>query len=267
MTTTTPADDDRELRYAEKIAKLRDLIERAATDEEADTATRRAQELMTRYAISEEVIARVRGREVPDTVVSVKITYTGIFHQAAHDIGSAVAEHNDCRTLIYPTGRSTVLEVIGFSRDVERVKMLDASLQLQATVAVTRWWRALDDTSWMTAMQRYKARRTFLFGFARGLSQKLAQARDAGRRDAQEDARTETGESAELVAMSTELVLRDKSGHVDDWVDRTYGSSLRTVKRRYASGGAAASDAGRAAGRRADVGQGGLPGTRRELDR
>lgn len=261
MTQLTDTDE----KYAAKVAKLIELANRPTTGQaEAENALAKAAEIMERYALSEAAIAIVQGLEVPDTIVREHITYSGIYHRVLFDIGDAVASSQGCKTLILLRPKTTRITIIGFSRDVERVKFLDASCQLQATRALATWWKAQGDVSWMTAMMKFKAKRTFLKGFAHGLDAKLTEARRVAHEGAIDDVSNRTGQTGAEARTSTELVLRSKQEKIDDWVDTTYGK-LKTTTRRMSFGGMNAYGSGAVAGRRADVGQRNVGGTRREL--
>jgi hypothetical protein len=255
-------------RFADKVAKLlRKAEDPGASPAEAEAFLAKAQALMVEYAITEELLARARGdvERTREEVVESSITYTGIYHQALFDVGSAVAKANDCRVLIRRGGKSTTLIIIGFESDVARVKMLDASAQIQATGGLVKWWKQ-QDSSWMSGMQKYKARREFLFGFASGLASKLQEARAQGH-DAAAEAQVKREHVAKTdAAEGVALVVRDKKAHVNDWVDQTYGR-LRYSSRRYSSGGYEARNSGHAAGRRADLGGKAVAGGGKQLGR
>lgn len=245
-----------DLKYAEKIAKLLRQAEGAGTQAEADAFTEKAQQLLVTYAISEELLAQAQGLDVvQDTVVEETITYTGIYRQALFDIGRAIARANGCKVLII-NGNGfkpayVKLCVVGFSKDVGRVKLLDASIQLQAGIAQRRWWEeysfAKPSTDHLSGMAKFKMRREFLFGFARGLAVKLQAAAQAGVSEGEKMAGARVG--------SGELVLRDRAVRVQEWYDVTYGKTTRKVRRSYSYGGSDARNAGHAAGRTANVGQ------------
>jgi hypothetical protein len=61
-------------------------------------------------------------------------------------------------------------------------------------------------------------------------------------------------------------VLLSKKERVQDWVDSTYGGTLRSVRRNYSSGGYAAANAGYQAGQNADLGNPRLGG-KKEIGR
>lgn len=257
---------DAQLPQAEKIAKLLRLAETTENEAEAEAFNQRAQQLMVKYAINERLINMARGQEEKDTVAEERIDYKGIFHMALFRIGSVIAHNNDCRVLItkYSGESRTTLHVIGFTKDIADVKVLDASIQVQASTAMQRWYRE-QNVQHKTPMEKSKMRREFLFGFANGLNSKLGLARRAGVKQATADEAKRTGDT-DTAEKSTELVLRTKKEHVDEWMDTKYGNSLRSVRGNYSSGGYAARAAGTTAGRSANVGQPGIGG-KRELER
>jgi hypothetical protein len=218
---------------------------------------------MVTYAITEELVAAAAGTQLNDDVVEESIEYTGIYRQALYDIGAAVAKANGCKVLISNWKKNTtILHVIGFKTDVTKVHMLDASLQIQAATARGRWEREGGVNSAWSGMTKFKSRRQFYYGFAQGLASKLDAAKRAGRDEAVTTYAAETGQTEAVVSTSTDLVLRTRTERVQDWYDETYGGRTRNVSRRYSAGAASAGDAGRAAGRSANVGQAGLGHTR-----
>lgn len=256
-------------RYADKIAKLLRKAENpAVTPQEAEAFLAKAQELMTQWGIDEALIAKAAGQEVKEEIVEEIIKYTGVYHAALFDIGWAIARANDCKSFIGRRGSYTTQTVVGFKSDVERVKMLDTSAQIQATGALTKWW-AEQNSSYMTAMQKFKARREFLFGFANGLHTQLIAAKKKGEKAAAQSEAERAGVSATEASESVALVVKSRKERVEDWVDKQYGRSLRGVSRNYASGGRDARAAGSAAGRKADISnRGGVRGgSRGELGR
>jgi hypothetical protein len=250
-------------KFADKISKLLAKAESTNSDAEAEALVAKAQEWMTEYAIDEAMIDAARGLESAEKVVEAQIVYRGIFRVASFDIGKVLCKPNDCRHLISNGHNTTTLYVVGFESDVARVKMLDASVQIQAHGALLRWGREPEQVEAkriLSGMQWYKSRREFLFGFANGLEAQLAKARGKAVKTAQ--AKQSSGPSD-----SVELVLRDKKARVDDWVDQSYGE-LRNVSRRYSSGGHGARSAGHAAGQRANAsGRGEVHGNARSLPR
>ncbi len=272
-------------KYADKIAKLLRKAEATNVAEEAQAFTAKAQELMQLYAIDEELLARARGENdrVAEAIIEDEILYTGIYRDALYDVGAAVAAANNVRRLISKRaardGRpaTTVLHLIGFESDVRRVQLLNASVQIQATSAQLNWWRDhKDEYAMYGGMEKFKARREFIFGFSQGLSSKLEEANIRAQNEAAQHAATRAEEEDETVehedavadaTASVALVIQDKQEKVNDWMDETYGGRIRKVSRNYASGGGSANGAGYAAGRSADMGGGKISGSQRSIGR
>jgi hypothetical protein len=251
----TESAEDAKRPYAERIAKLLTRAEGTDNQHEADLANEMAARLMEKYAISADLLAQARGAEIQDHIVEERIEYGGIFHMAKWDIGKAIATNvpNVEHMISRPGGSHSTLILIGFSKDVERVKLLDASLQLQASSAMQRWWRD-QNKSWMTPMQKSKERRGFLVGYANGVSMKLARARREGREDAIDEEAKRSARDASEVRKSTELVLVSKGEQVDQWIDSKYGNTIHKVKRNYQTGGWSAKAEGYREGQRANTG-------------
>jgi hypothetical protein len=147
----------------------------------------------------------------------------------------------------------TTLTVVGFERDVERVKMLDASLQIQAVRAMNEWWKTIDTSIYRTQRDKFKVRREFILGFANGLATKLEHARIEGEQVAARNEAERTQRSEFEASESVALVLRAKRDRVMDWM----GGNMRVGKGRavrYNGGGSRAQYAGREAGQRATLG-------------
>jgi hypothetical protein len=257
---------DEQVTYADKIAKLLRKAETTDSVQEAEALTAKAQALMVRFAISEELLRQATGEQEQDHIENDNIVYRGIFHMALFDIGRAVADTNNCFVMIHKHRHESVTELllVGYTRDISNVKVLDASIQVQASSAMQAWYRQ-QDTSYRTPMQKSKMRREFLFGFAKGLKAKLLVAKRVGLRDATDDEAKRAGVDVETAGKSTDLVLRTKDENIKNWVDNEYGNTLRTVRRNYSSGGYQARNAGFAAGQRANIGQPSVGGSRRQI--
>lgn len=252
--------DTMQNKYANKIALLlRKAEDPACSAEESEAFVNKAQALMTRYAIEEAMIDEARGDVRQDTVTEKLIPYLGVYQPALWDIGKEIGRAQNCKVLIsrenWRRPPQTVLYLVGFESDIDRAIMLDASVQLQAQIAMRKWAKA-ELPSWLTQPEKFKARRQFLFSFAEGLRARLAQAAQEGK---EEFVRSEAppsvgGEDATRAGM--ELVLRSRKDQVQDWYDEKYGRA-RGVSRRYDKGGFSSSRAGYRAGMNANTGHGG----------
>jgi hypothetical protein len=269
MSTTHTSHEDK---YAERIAKLLAKAE-STTPEEAELLVAKAQELMTTYAISQAMIDAKGGVE-RDEIVEVKIRFEGTYRLAQFDIARTLAVANNCRVLQstggggggrrsyyrYQTPHKTIY-VIGFKSDVDRVELLNASLQIQCARALGTWWKNDVDEynkSWWTSHQKSIERREFIFGFSNGLANKLFHANEAARAaDAAERAAAENITETEA-SDSVALVLRSREDRVSDWMDETYGKLGKGRGGAYSSGSHSSRSAGNAAGRSASTGTGHL---------
>ena len=252
-------------KYAEKIAKILRQAESVAGTPEADTFVRRAQELMTTWCIDEAMLARARGdvEKVKEDIIEETIEYKGVYHRAQYQIGSTITGSNDCKALITNYGKSSHLHVIGFESDVRNVLMLNTSLQIQCADALNKWWQK-QDTGWMSAMDKFKERREFIYGFASGLASQLYTAKTAGRVQAAQNEAQRSEIDLEQATESVALVIRTKEENVKDWIDNRYGRLRPGRATSRSRGGYGASSAGRAAGSTANAGRSSIGGSSRK---
>ena len=265
-------------KYAGKIVGLLRKAEGGTTPEEAELLLAKAQELMTKYAIEQALLNEVLGQE-DDPIEQIQLVYTGFLRRALAKIGWAVLRANECKGIYHEWGTFTdvngrtwkqcyFLTVTGFRHDLERVRMLDTSLQLQAALAVAAWWKAgATERSLYTysKLQTHRERRNFVRGFAFRISDRLNQAAmSAEKQIADEEAIRKSTSHAEA-SESIALVLRNRRDRVQDWYDECYGRTLRTYRRRGEGGSNSSWLSGEAAGDRADIGQPGIDGGSKEL--
>lgn len=234
-------------KWQDKIAALlRKAEDPSIGQAEADSFFEKAQELMTKYAIDEAIIASRRTVTEAEQIVRAEIHFHSIYSRALYYVGRAIAVNNDCKVLIRK-GNSlmhTTLVVIGYESDVRRVEMLNASVQIQCAAATVHFWNDYED-KWMleTERERFKVRRQFIFSYSNGLDDKLAHARERGLATAGQ----EYGDT------SVALVVRDKSQHVEAWVEESYGKLRKSGGKSFAGGGHEAHVAGYTAGQNANV--------------
>lgn len=262
--TTTATFEKVKADVAEKVRKLLAQAEDpAATPEEAQTFTAKAQQLMTKYAID---LAMITDAERIDRVVERGWRIDGPY--AAHKVSlvNSVSRANDCRA-IYTTldGGARYIEVVGFPTDVEWVETLSASLVLQLTAVLT------------AAMRVKPARvhgRTFAVGFVEGFVQEVSGRLHKARREAVAAADAERlrnawsdtslfGTQERADGRSVELVLVAKARQVEDEFKVRFPGA-RSVSRYTRLSSWAGYAPGREAGRRANLARGSV-GTRRGL--
>lgn len=234
----------KKLSREEMIAKLLQKAE-TTTPEEAEALTQKAVELMQKYGITQAMLnARRTGDK--ERIEMLHIPLKGIYAMGYMNMMSAIASaYGDVKTYYTPYKQSdVVLTVTGFESDVSQLKILLASLQLQVVIAINTWWKSDDNEltrDRATAMEKFKAKRTFIKAFGNGAAERILTARRRVVQDAEEE------------TPGTELVLRDRKKAVEEFVAAKV-PGLKTVKRREKSGGYHASRAGYRAGQNANTG-------------
>lgn len=262
-------EDDLTDKWANRIRKMLERAEGAGTAEEAETYTTRAMELMEKYGIEEAMLGRTKER-ADDVIESLVIKHTGIYRMVKKNITFAVIRGVGAKgyysDMNYGRGKYTAVHAFGFTSDIARIELLDASLQLQCTMAMTVWEKERG-ALWgeRSSFNKFKDRREFIDSFASGVSSKMRIARTTAVKEAAAERATETGETVEETTTGMELALRDRTERVKDWFDRTHGQGLRAGTNRRTSGSAGAATAGYDAGTRADTGTNTVTGARRAL--
>jgi hypothetical protein len=278
MTEGTP-----QAKYADKITKLLAKAE-STTPEEAELLVAKAQELMMQYAITQAMIDEARGIDT-DEIGQVDIYFVGIFQRSTMQIGFTLVNNNSCKCVytnseyyspheidgkVYKQWHK--ITVTGFQSDLDRVQLLNASLQLQCSRAMQAWWKAEDRTvscrtcgrrhsTWWSKAEAFKQRSSFIMGFAAALSTKLHDANEAGRKAAAQEAAVRNSTTEAEASDSVALVVRSRKDKVNDWYDKQYGKSLRSGRTGRRSVNHSAYGAGQAAGARANTGQSGVGGS------
>jgi hypothetical protein len=234
----------------DKIAKLRKLAENGAcTDEERETLQGKIAYLMTKYSIAHAKIDAKRmaeGKAGGEEITRRTINFKGIYAQAyvlmAHDVTMAMGNLKAIQIVKNSKKSDIDYTLTGFESDVEQARLLLVSMQLQAAVALDRWWQANWQTAHMTAMEKFKERREFIVGFGRGAGSRIKEA-----------AARAVGE-AEASEPGTELVLVKRSELIEERFAQFY-PSVRTSKMRMSSGSGSGRRAGYDAGRASDTGE------------
>jgi hypothetical protein len=255
-------------KYADKIANL--LAKAEATDsvEEAEAIFSKVQQLMTKHMIDEEMIAAARGQARQDEIVRDALVYTGTLRKSEYLIGSYVARVNGVKA--YWTESKDyeaklwkqTLVMVGWQSDIERVKMLDTSLRLQAAQALRTWWKDSEERLFLGGRRATRAKHEFLESFAAAVYGRLQNAKRQGQAEAVKSEAERSKQTAAAASESVALVLRSRDQQVNDWFDKNMGVKLRSTTRRYSSVSRSARHAGNAAGRSANIGQPSVNGKR-----
>lgn len=227
-----------------KIAQLLAQAESTTHEAEAITFREHAERLMVRFGI-EEATARAHGQKPQEEIVQRTVSFTGIYKTALVYLVHYISEPLGCKILISRSWdkKTESAYVIGFDSDVARVEQLARSLEHQVLSAVKQWWKSAPERSYLTGMEAFKSRRSFILGFGQECKKRLAEANT---------------EVVEEQGAGTELVLVNRKKLVDE-----FAAGMATRKSRGGmSGGLGGATAGRQAARNANLGQTGLGGGR-----
>jgi hypothetical protein len=248
---------------ADKVRKLLTQAEDpAATPEEAQTFTMKAQQLMSKYSIDQAMVMdtgktgviTARGWEVPGPYANRKVSLV-----------SAVARANECRAIYTDLGGGRRhIEVVGYPTDVDWVETLSGSLDIQLAGALLTATRAKPPGV---------HGRTFAVGFVQGfiaeIATRLAKARqqaiaEADAAGAGADGGTGAGAAPGAQGPSAALVLLDKGKRVEDEF-KVRHPRVRTAYQSVRLQSWSGYGPGRAAGKRATMARGAVEGGRRRL--
>jgi Protein of unknown function (DUF2786) len=228
----------------DKIKKLLAVANDPATTEEAQqTYMDKATSLMAKWGIDQAVLsatdeaARIAD-EIVMVVFDVKAPAAKTYSREWARIGVGVAGAFGLMGIFAVRGQGMYgVTMIGYASDVSRAEMLWRSLELQASWSLATWVRTENGFKGLTPMERYKARRGFIVGFARRTEARL--------KDLHQKVVAEEG------GPGTEIVLRDRRRRVEDWANL----NLKTSKMRPTKHSVNGLEAGAAAGDQAHIGQ------------
>jgi hypothetical protein len=155
-----------EARHLERIRALLAKAESTEFDEEAESFTAKAQELMTRHSIDAALIAaHAAGKNAENRPIAIRLGIDDPYASAKAFLLTQIADASDCSSVWSKDfGFSTVF---GFEAELASVELLYTSLLLQARGAMVRAGES---------GQRAKSRRfrqSFLVGFATRIGERL----------------------------------------------------------------------------------------------
>jgi hypothetical protein len=228
------------------LRRVQALLAKAESTEftaEAEALLAKAQELMTRHAIDEAMLAATDGRAAvieAETVV-IPVPYAS----AKASLLAQVAPANGCRCVRIGGSRGpNRCVLVGFRGDLARTTTMFGALSMQAV-------RAMLQTPVPPDAGARSFRHAFLLGFARRIGERLA----AAQATAVADAEAEGGSRLALV-------LADRQAQVDQAFAGRFPSTTTSYRRSSSHFGARA---GWAAGGRASLARGDLAGDGRAL--
>jgi hypothetical protein len=245
-----------------KIEQIRKLLALARDERapraEAESAAEKAALLLSKYQLDEaQVLADdTTGQTwtIADREFVVTAPYaTGraqLFYAVAFSLGVRPITHSNPKRPVGGDGGAVHLHLFGTQSQIDLVIMMFESLKLQAIIFEQQDAR----TSWEFQNHPRAWRRAYLLGYAKTIRHRLLAAQDRATREHYRD----HGNGAELV-------LVNRKALVDRRVAEVY-PRLRSGRRATTSSSGGWS-AGRAAGNRADIGQGRIGGTNRQLGR
>lgn len=235
------------------IRRVQGLLAKAESSEfeaERKACYDKAQDLMTRHAVEEAVIAAEAtrlGKQRPREVESEVFVYT--MNQAnrppKRHLLSGVCEANGVKPVYYNgSKKEQKAMLVGFRDDLDFVKRVYTSLYLQGH---------RDGGTAYLASDRYASRVVYLTNFLLGFADTVNTRLRAQNRKTAEAIKEETGTSVALVLVSRDEAVQEK---VSELFPRLRNSRNARIGTAYG-----ATSAGRAAGARAD-----LSGGRNNLD-
>jgi uncharacterized protein DUF2786 len=168
-----------DVRHLERVRALLAKAESTEFDAEADALTAKAQELMTRHAIDDALLAvHGAGRDSGAQPSAMRIGIDDPYAHPKATLLAMIGDASQCRAVWSKNfGFSTVF---GFAGDLASVELLYTSLLLQARSAMMRAGER-DKRA-----RRSSFRRSFLLGFANRIGGRLEEAAGAAVADAVE---------------------------------------------------------------------------------
>lgn len=231
-----------------------------ATQHERDLAAEQAERLMIKHAIDRTMLNLTDTGRPEEAIVVKDLFFSGTYaYEEMTGLCAVIRSlglypyYTDYRRFgmydreTFKTVKGMQLHIAGFESDVDDALRLIASLRIQTAVALKDWAKT-GLTSYMSGMEKYKARRNFIEYFGRGAGARIKET-------LKQETQTVTG---------SELVLVDRSKKVSDYVNSTVKLGRGHDRRQYSSGGV---DAGYSAGKNANFGGKAVSGGSRAINR
>lgn len=239
------SNDKREAMINKITALLTKAEDKGCTPEESEAFFAKAQALMTKWAIDEQML-KMSGKIVDDYIKTIRVNIASTYFMALITLWDSVAKANDCYVLYSKYGSKGQAVVTGYESDLARVQLLVTSLQVFALREAQRESRAQGGD--------YYFRRSFITAFANRIGARLREQRDLNVKEA-------SAASADLLP-----ALVDKRKQVEEYVHDNMRVG-RSRARGATKGSFAGASAGRSAADRADIGNTRIGGSRGSLGR
>ena len=204
------------LTLAEQVQLMLQKAE-TATPAEAEMLTKRAEKLMVQHGLSDAMIAAASPEAQKEKIIEYRMPFTDTYSVARAEMVTAIAAaFGTLRTLRSVYNRNHFAYIVGHESDVQRAVTLIESLMIQADRACRDWWNreGKQQAYWMTAREQLKARRQFYYSFGYAVAKRI-----------RETVVTVTEEEA---IPGAALVLVDRKGLVDGYVDEKYHGKSRS---------------------------------------
>lgn len=214
---------------------------------ERENAAARAAEIMARHSIDKAKARAAQGQPPEGLKVSPYAVANSDSHgQARSVMATQIVAAMGCETIIKPApvGRPFTLIIAGTKSDVDAARLLLPLIIAQAHYAAAKNASETDrrDRAYLPS---------FLLGYGRTVADRIAE-----RRKPLTDQNTDPGSA---------LIVADRAARLADLIAERFGTDFTPIAMRATGTGA---DAGRRAGRTADIGDPRINGdTRRALDR
>lgn len=227
------------------VHKLLAKAESTEFPEEAEALSAKAAALMEKHTIDSSMLRDSDPGEIGGFEIDVTGAYLISMRKFAVEVGDALG----FSVLIHKRGTRTTIGWYGFNEELKVAEIVWASLRLQQErfnrKHMETWTppNPLDDRA-----DRFYEKRSFMIGFAQGVAPKIRAARARARNEYNDQA-------------GVALVLADRSKEVERWMHEKFriGQGRAGRATRNSASGLAG---GRAAGQRADIGQGRVGGNR-----
>lgn len=231
------------------LAKVRALLAKAedpaCTEAEAEALTAKATELMAKYGIEQAMLANSGIK--PDAPADRIVTMTDPWAREKQSLVSGIVEALRGRAVLRSGPLGHRVHLFGYESDLERAELLYTSLLLQMTQQL-----AHVEVPYWENTRAY--RRSWIIGFRQEVVRRIREAEERAVAEASNPGQQTTGPS-------TALVLADRKAVIEQRMFAEYGK-LKARRTTFRGSGL---QAGRAAGRTANIGQTGITGSRRAL--
>lgn len=196
-----PADTGNDDPVLRRVRKLLAKAESTSFDEEADSLTAKAHELMTKHAIDQATLHQGEASDVPCTI---RVPIDAPYVDAKSLLLQTVAQGNRCRSVFFKG--LDLSSVVGHAGDLRAFELIFTSLLVQAQHALMS---SAGRAHGRTRTSSYRS--AFYVAYARRIGERLQTVTD--------EVMAEAGDGAHLP------VLRAREGAVDAAFDEWYGAT------------------------------------------